>query len=108
MRGQRPGWLPSRSQGLLRAYVNPTRACHLLGPRGWTETKRCGTVVAMKKITRAIALTAVAAIALTGCVRVEMNIDLQENDTVDGEMIFAFSQEMLALAGEDSLDELLN
>lgn len=61
----------------------------------------------MNKITRAIALTAVTAIALTGCVRVEMNIDLQEDDTANGEMIFAFSQEMLALAGEDSLEEML-
>lgn len=62
----------------------------------------------MKKITRAIALTAAAALALTGCVRVEMNVDLQEDDTANGEMIVAFSQEMLALVGEEGLDDMLN
>lgn len=62
----------------------------------------------MKRITRALALTAVAAIALTGCIRVEMNIDLQEDDTANGEIIMAFSQEMLAILGEEALDEMLD
>ena len=51
----------------------------------------------MKTISRAVAL-----------VRVEMNVDLQEDDTANGEIIFALSQEMLALAGEESLDDMIN
>lgn len=62
----------------------------------------------MKKFTRAMALATVTAIALTGCVRVEVNVDLQEDDTVNGEVITAFSQEMLELAGEDALDNILS
>lgn len=62
----------------------------------------------MNKITRVIALTTVSALALAGCVRVEMNVDLQEDDTANGEMIVAVSQEMLSFVGEDGLDEMLN
>src|SRR5690554_4123021 len=107
VRGLRPGCLPSLSQGLRRACIKPTRARTGLVSQGRPRTCGCGTVVAMKTITRAVALTAVTAIALTGCMRVEMNIDLQEDDTANGEMIFALSQEMLALAGEEALDDML-
>lgn len=61
----------------------------------------------MKTMPRAIALAAVTVLALAGCMRVEMNVDLQEDDTANGEIIMAFSQEMLALAGEGTIDELL-
>ena len=61
----------------------------------------------MKKLTRAMALATVSAIALTGCVQVEINVDLQEDDTLSGEVITAFSQEVIELAGEDTLDQLL-
>ena len=61
----------------------------------------------MKTLSRTIALTAAATLALTGCIRIEMNIDLQEDETANGEIIFGLSQDMLAIAGEDSLDELL-
>ncbi|MFW2512741.1 LppM family (lipo)protein [Demequina sp. SO4-13] len=61
----------------------------------------------MRTLTRGLALALVSALALTGCVRVEMNIDLAENDTVSGDFIFAVSQELLEIAGEESIEDML-
>lgn len=61
----------------------------------------------MRTFARAIALSTVTVFALTGCVRVEMHLDLQADDSVNGEMVFAVTQEMLAMAGEDALDNAI-
>ncbi|WP_152650192.1 LppM family (lipo)protein [Demequina aestuarii] len=61
----------------------------------------------MRTLTRGLALAVVSTLALTGCVRVEMNVTLDEDDTASGDFIFAMSQELLEIAGEESLDDLL-
>ncbi|MFW7414839.1 LppM family (lipo)protein [Demequina sp. SO4-18] len=61
----------------------------------------------MRNLTRGLALAVVSTLALTGCIRVEMNIDLAEDDTVSGDFIFAVSQELLEIAGEDGVEDLL-
>ncbi|WP_157553526.1 LppM family (lipo)protein [Jiangella gansuensis] len=60
---------------------------------------------------RALAVAVMAA-ALTGCLKVDMELDVNTDDTVDGEMVFAVSRDVMAMAesmGEDPdalLDEL--
>ncbi|MFN3866062.1 MAG: LppM family (lipo)protein [Demequina sp.] len=61
----------------------------------------------MRTLSRTVALAAVTVLALTGCVRVEMNVTLAEDDTASGDFIFAVSQELLAIAGEEGLEDLL-
>jgi hypothetical protein len=54
---------------------------------------------------RAIALCALAML-LTGCIKVDLNMQLQEDNTVSGTMVFAVSRDLLALTGS-SADDLL-
>lgn len=61
----------------------------------------------MRTLPRGLALAVVSALVLTGCVRVEMNVTLAEDDTASGDFIFAVSQELLEIAGEESIDDML-
>ncbi len=61
----------------------------------------------MRTLTRGFAIAVVSMLALTGCIKVEMNVTLAEDDTASGDLIFAMSQELLAIAGEEGLDELM-
>lgn len=54
-----------------------------------------------RRILGATALAAAAAVSLAGCVKMDMQLELQSDDTVDGSMIVAVSSEMAALMGQD-------
>ncbi|SEF15191.1 LppM family (lipo)protein [Jiangella alba] len=58
---------------------------------------------------RALAVVA-SALLLTGCFKIDMQLDVSSDDTVDGEMVFAVSRDVSAMAesmGEDP-DDLLS
>src|SRR5665647_3205871 len=48
-----------------------------------------GPVMRTRRLLGAAALTTFIAVGLTGCVKMDMQLDLQSDDTVDGTMIFA-------------------
>ncbi len=48
---------------------------------------------------RALGVTALA-VSLAGCMKVDMDLDLQSDETVDGSMIIAFDREFAELMGE--------
>lgn len=50
---------------------------------------------------RALALATLGAVGLSGCLKLDMQLDLQPDDTVDGSMVVAISNELADLAGED-------
>ena len=54
---------------------------------------------------RTIALCALA-LLMTGCIKVDLNMELHDNNTVGGTMVFAVSRDLLALTGS-SADDLL-
>jgi len=54
-----------------------------------------------RRLLGAAALTAFIAVGLTGCVKMDMQLDLQSDNTVDGTMIFAISSEVAQMAGQD-------
>lgn len=47
------------------------------------------------------ALVATALLALSGCMKVDMNMTLSEDDTMSGSFVMAFSDEVAELIGED-------
>ena len=60
-----------------------------------------------RRIRRRIISTAalgVAALALTGCMRMQVNATIGEDDTVDGTVVMAMSDEILALVGDQADD----
>jgi hypothetical protein len=59
----------------------------------------------LRATTRTIALCALAML-MTGCIKVDLNMELQGDNTVDGTMVFAVSRDLLALTGS-SADDLL-
>ena len=60
----------------------------------------------MKKLPRALALGTLCVLALSGCVRLEMNFDVQSDNSVDTELISAFSQAAADESGVSALDGL--
>ncbi|WP_081784895.1 DUF3153 domain-containing protein [Cellulomonas sp. KRMCY2] len=54
-----------------------------------------------RRLWGASALAATLLLALTGCVKVDMDIQLQSDDTVDGSLLFAVSSELAELSGQD-------
>lgn len=63
----------------------------------------------MRTPLKALGLTALAMLALTGCMKVEANYTLHANDTVDGTMIMGIQKgigESLGMADSDLLGEL--
>jgi hypothetical protein len=56
----------------------------------------------MKKPMRITALALMAALALSGCIKMEVNLELQSDDTVDGSMIFAVQEGLGEMLGEGS------
>jgi LppM domain len=56
------------------------------------------------RIARAIALGAIA-LLLTGCIKLDMDLEVSADDTVSGTVVFAFSKQLLQLTGQ-SADEL--
>jgi hypothetical protein len=56
-----------------------------------------------------VALASAAILFLTtGCMKVDMDLTVKENDTVSGSMILAFSNEAIELAGSMGSDSALN
>lgn len=49
----------------------------------------------------AAALTTLVAASLAGCVKMDMQLDLQSDDTVDGSMVFAVSNALAEMTGQD-------
>ena len=54
----------------------------------------------MKTILRRTALTLAAAVALSGCVKMDVDLKLGKDEKVSGNMVVAFSSEMLAMMGQ--------
>jgi len=54
-----------------------------------------------RRLLSAAALTTFVAVGLTGCIKMDMQLDLQSDNTVDGTMIFAISSEVAQMAGQD-------
>lgn len=54
-----------------------------------------------RRLLGAAALTTLLAAGLTGCVKMDMQLDLQSDDTVDGSMVFAVSSALAELSGQD-------
>jgi hypothetical protein len=52
---------------------------------------------------RALAAVALGA-ALTGCMKIDMSLDINEDETVDGHVIIGITEELAALSGEDPED----
>lgn len=61
----------------------------------------------MRTAPRVIALALVSVLALAGCIRVDMNLTLHEDDTASGEFIMAVSKELAELIGDEDLGEAL-
>jgi hypothetical protein len=59
----------------------------------------------LRATARAIALCALAML-MTGCIKVDLNMVLNGDNTVSGTMVFAVSRDLLALTGS-SADDLL-
>lgn len=53
-----------------------------------------------------IGLVTAAVLALAGCMKLDVHLDLQADDTVDGMMTMAFSKDLVELSGGDA-DELV-
>lgn len=54
-----------------------------------------------RRILGATALTTLVAVSLAGCVKMDMQLDLQSDDTVDGSMVFAVSSALAEMTGQD-------
>lgn len=54
-----------------------------------------------RRLRGAAALSTILLLALTGCIKMDMDITLQPDDTVDGSLVFAVSAELAELSGED-------
>jgi hypothetical protein len=62
-----------------------------------------------RRLLGAAALTTLVAAGLSGCVKMDMQLDLQSDDTVDGSMVFAISSALAEMTGQDPdtlIDEL--
>lgn len=55
----------------------------------------------MRTHVKALALGGMLAVALTGCMKLDMNLELQSDDTIDGTMVVAVSRELAELSGTD-------
>lgn len=63
----------------------------------------------MKTLLRRSALVLAAAVALSGCVKLDMDLKLGNDEKVSGNMVVAFSSEMLTMLGQTEkqfLDEM--
>ena len=58
------------------------------------------------RVTVRVIATCVLAVLMTGCIKVDLNMQLRGDNTVDGTMVFAVSRDLLALTGS-SADDLL-
>ncbi|MCL3863185.1 hypothetical protein [Actinotalea sp. K2] len=56
------------------------------------------------RLLEATVLAALTTLALSGCVRLDVDLALQPDDTVDGSMVFAISSELAELSGQDPAD----
>ena len=57
--------------------------------------------------TARVIATCTLAMLMTGCIKVDLNMELHRDNTVSGTMVFAASRDLLALTGS-SADDLLN
>lgn len=63
----------------------------------------------MKSAARLVVLSIVAAVALTGCMRMQINLDLHSDDTVSGSMVLAVQEgigETFGMSDEDVLAQI--
>src|SRR6476620_1573892 len=61
--------------------------------------------VTLRATARTIALCALA-LLMTGCIKVDLNMELHGDNTVGGTMVFAVSRDLLALTGSSAQDLL--
>jgi hypothetical protein len=61
----------------------------------------------MKSPARVIALSIVSVLALAGCLKVDMNVTLNEDDTASGEYVMAVSKDLAELMGDEDLSTAL-
>ncbi len=54
-----------------------------------------------RKLLKTLGLTAALVLALTGCMKMDMNLELQSDDTVNGSVVFGVSHALVELSGED-------
>lgn len=55
----------------------------------------------MRKHVKILALGGLLALVLSGCVKLDMDLELQSDDTIDGSMILAVSRQLAELSGTD-------
>ncbi|WP_084099792.1 hypothetical protein [Demequina sp. NBRC 110051] len=63
----------------------------------------------MTTVARTLLVALVSALALTGCIRVEMNVTLNDDDTISGDMLMAVqsgSGELLGVTDDELIDQL--
>jgi hypothetical protein len=63
-------------------------------------------MTATLRVTGRLIATCVLAMLMTGCIKVDLNMQLRGDNTVNGTMVFAVSRDLLALTGS-SADDLL-
>ncbi len=61
---------------------------------------------ATPRVTARVIATCALAAMMTGCIKVDLNMQLRGDNTVDGTMVFAVSRDLLALTGS-SADDLM-
>lgn len=54
-----------------------------------------------RRLVTSTAVAAVLALGLAGCVKMDVQLELQPDDTVDGSMVFAVSSALVEMSGED-------
>ncbi len=63
-------------------------------------------MTAMLRVTSRLVASCTLAMLMTGCIKVDLNMQLRDDNTVDGTMVFAVSRDLLAIT-HSSPDDLL-
>lgn len=57
-----------------------------------------------RRVLTSAAVASVLALGLAGCIKMDMQLELQPDDTVDGSMVFAVSSALVEMSGQDPQD----
>ncbi len=57
-----------------------------------------------RRLATSAAVASVLALGLAGCIKMDMQLELQPDDTVDGSMVFAVSSALVEMSGQDPQD----
>ena len=60
-----------------------------------------GSGMTTRRAVKTFGIASALVLALAGCVKMDINLDLQGDDTVDGHMTIAMSQALIEMSGED-------